>query len=76
MKNTVKSLFRIVAIFTVTMLLFAFVGCLGNNVNSPADEKTPVDTTGAYGAALSDYNRNGMKGMWISYIEFQSVDFS
>ena len=70
MKKTAVAVARITAIFTVLSLFFALMGCI-------APEKRPVaDPRGAYGDAKSQYERFGMKAMWISYIEFQQVDFS
>ncbi|MBQ3587699.1 MAG: family 10 glycosylhydrolase [Oscillospiraceae bacterium] len=70
MKKTAAAVARITAIFTVLSLFFALMGCI-------APENRPVaDTRGAYGDAKSQYERFGMKAMWISYIEFQQVDFS
>lgn len=79
MKNTAKPLVKIIAIFTTAIIIFALAGkffSVGDNVDSPLPQHPPADTAGAYGDALSDFERNGMKGIWISYIEFQSVDFS
>lgn len=77
MKKNINILTKIIVVFTVTMVIFSFAGCIGTGtVDNPADTKNKTDLTGAYGDAVSDYERNGMKGMWISYIEFQSVDFS
>ncbi len=74
--NVKKSLVKIIAVFTVAMLCMAFAGRV-LSVFSPNDEKPPVvDTSEAYTTALTDFKTNGMKGIWISYIEFQSVDFS
>ncbi|MBE6866124.1 MAG: FenI protein [Ruminococcaceae bacterium] len=78
MKKTISPLARIITIFTVSMVLFALVGKISRGVKPTGNTDTPppVDTGGSYGDALSDYEKNGMKGIWISYIEFQSVDFS
>ncbi len=74
--NVKKSLVKIIAIFTVAMCIMALAGRV-LSVFSSTDEKTPVvDTSGAHKSALYDFKQNGMKGIWISYIEFQSVDFS
>ena len=74
--NSKKSLLKIIVVFTVTMLAFAFGGKV-MSVLSPADSTPPtVDLSGAYGAAKADFEKNGMKGIWISYIELQNVDFS
>ena len=74
--NPKKSLLKIIVVFTVTMLAFAFGGKV-MSVLSPADSTPPtVDLSGAYGAAKADFEKNGMKGIWISYIELQNVDFS
>ena len=70
MKKSVTAVSRVVAIFTVTMLLFSLIGCIGR------PSQPSQDTDGAYGDAVSQYDRYGMKAMWISYIEFQQVDFS
>ena len=67
MKKSINAVCRVVAIFTLFSLLFAMVGCIGS---------TKVDLDGAYGSVKSDYRREGMKAVWISYIEFQDVDFS
>ncbi len=78
MKKTIRPLARIITIFTVSILLFALAGKISRIVKPTGNTDTPpvVDTSGAYGDALADYEKNGMKGIWISYIEFQSVDFS
>ncbi len=68
MKKSVKAVSRVIRIFTLLSVLFGMVGCLGGG--------TQVDTDGAYGSAKSEFSREGMKAVWISYIEFQSVDFS
>ena len=74
--NSKKSLLKIIVVFTVTMLAFAFGGKV-MSVLSPADSTPPtVDLSGAYGAAKADFEKNGMKGIWISYIELQNVNFS
>ena len=74
--NSKKSLLKIIVVFTVTMLAFAFGGKV-MSVLSPADSTPPtVDLSGAYSAAKADFEKNGMKGIWISYIELQNVDFS
>ncbi len=69
MKKSIYTVSRIVAVFTMFSLIFAFVGCL-------PDTQVPPDTDGRYGDVKLQYERDGLKGAWISYIEFQSVDFS
>ena len=74
--NPKKSLLKIIVVFTVPMLAFAFGGKV-MSVLSPAENTPPtVDLSGAYGDAKADFEKNGMKGIWISYIELQNVDFS
>lgn len=74
--NVKKSLIKIILVFTAAMLTFGFAGRI-LSAFSPADNTPSVmDTSGAYGDALADFEKNGMKSIWISYIEFQSVDFS
>lgn len=81
MKNSQAAVARIVAIFTILAVAVAFGTKLISGINSRQTGNTNsgntlIDTTGAWGDARSDFRRNGMKGAWISYIEFQSVDFS
>jgi len=81
MKNSKAAVARVVAIFTIITVVLAFgakiFGVFGNlPVGDISGDGAIVDTTGAYGDAKSDFRRNGMKAVWISYIEFQSVDFS
>ncbi len=77
MKNSFKNVSRVILIFTVALLIFTFGGRIVAGVNNESgDDKVTVDTDGAYGDAKSDFERNGLKAVWISYIEFQSVDFS
>lgn len=74
--NVKKSLFKITAVFVLFMLVFSFVGRFAASVGSMHSEKPSIDTTGRWGAALADFEKNGMKGIWISYLELQNVDFS
>ena len=74
--NSKNSLFKIILAFTIVMLTFAFGGKVVSVLSGGNSKMESIDSSGAYGDALSDYEKNGMKGMWISYIEFQSVDFS
>ena len=76
MNNSFKNITRIVAVFTVFMLVFGVGGRMISSVGNMGNEGAVVDTDGAYGDAKSDFERNGLKAVWISYIEFQSVDFS
>ena len=78
MKKTIRPLAKIITIFTVSILLFALAGKISGNIKNTGTTYTPpaIDSGGAYGDALADYEKSGMKGIWISYIEFQSVDFS
>ena len=74
--NAKNPLFKITILFTVVMLALAFGGRVVS-VLSPSDTTPPaVDAFGAYDDAMTDFEKSGMKAMWISYIEFQSVDFS
>ena len=63
MKKTISPLARIITIFTVSMVLFALVGKISRGVKPTGNTDTPppADTGGAYGDALSDYEKNGMK---------------
>ena len=74
--NSKKSLLKIIVVFTVTMLAFAFGGKVMSVLSSAENTPPTVDLSGAYGAAKADFEKNGMKGIWISYIELQNVDFS
>ena len=78
MGKTLKPLVKIISIFTICIILFTLIGKISRGEKPAGNTDAPplTDTGGAYGDALSDYERNGMKGIWISYIEFQSVDFS
>ena len=69
MKKSVGAVARIIAVFTVFSFFFSLAGCF-------SARNVQIDTTGAYGDVKSQFRRGGMKGIWISYIEFQSVDFS
>ncbi|MBR5521709.1 MAG: family 10 glycosylhydrolase [Oscillospiraceae bacterium] len=75
MKKSVTALTKIIAIFTLLTVIMALVGCISPRQTDSSNKPT-IDITGAWGDAVSDYNRNGMKGIWISYIELQDVDFS
>ncbi len=68
MKKSITAVARVVAIFTALSLIFALSGCISGG--------TQTDVDGAYGDVKSQFDRYGMKGIWISYIEFQQVDFS
>lgn len=75
--NSKNPLLKITLLFTVVMLAFAFGGRVVSVLSQDRDSTPPaIDTSGAYGAALSDFEKRGIKAMWISYIELQSVDFS
>lgn len=74
--NVKKSLLKIAAVFALFALAFAFAGRFVSSVGNPHTDRPPVDTTGRWGAAVADFEQNGMKGIWISYIELQDVDFS
>ena len=77
--NVKKTLIKIIAIFTIALLIFVFAGKIVSGVLPAFSEKenhTTIDTDGAWGDARSDFQRNGLKAMWISYIELQTVDFS
>lgn len=80
MKNSRKTVIKIVSLFVITMFILTLIGYFmkGTNVNAPTDEENDVKPTNdsPYSVALSDFNENGMKAMWISYIDYQSVDFS
>lgn len=69
MKKSVGAVARVISIFTVFSLFFALAGCI-------YQQKPITDPDGAYGDVQSQYDRYGMRAIWISYIEFQSVDFS
>ena len=76
MKKSVKAIANVVAVFIVVSVLMGMVGCIAPQqaANPLAGGRT--DATGAWKDAVSDFEKNGMKGVWISYIEFQGVDFS
>ncbi len=80
MKNARKTVIKIVSLFVITMFILTFIGYFmnGEEVNSPIDEKDDsiTENNSPYNIALSDFKQNGMKAMWISYIDYQSVDFS
>ncbi len=69
MKKSINAVARVVAIFMAFSLVFAMAGCLPT-------QQAPPDTGGRYGDVKSQFERDGLKAAWISYIEFQSVDFS
>lgn len=76
MKKSVKAITNVIAIFMVFSVLLGLVGCI---LPQQTDGKTGggrIDASGAWGDAVSDFERNGLKGVWISYIELQNVDFS
>ena len=68
MKNTKKTVVRIVALFFAVMVAFALFAAF-----LPKKDATPQTP---YEAALKDYEENGLKGMWVAYIDYYSVDFS
>ena len=74
MKKSVKAVASVIAIFVVFSVMLAMVGCISPRQTDGGGKN--IDATGAWGDAVSDFEKNGMKGVWISYIEFQNVDFS
>lgn len=46
-----------------------------NNENSD-NSKIEEENLSPYETAKADFDKNGMKGIWISYLEMQSMDFS
>ena len=77
--NVKKPLIKIISIFTIALLIFVFAGKIVSGVLPAFSEKEShsiTDADGAWGDARSDFQRNGLKAMWISYIELQTVDFS
>ena len=77
--NVKKTLIKIISIFTVALLIFVFAGKIVSGVLPAFSEKEShsiTDADGAWCDARSDFQRNGLKAMWISYIELQTVDFS
>ena len=69
MKNTKKTVVRIVALFFAVMIVFALFSAF-----IPKKEEEKILTP--YEIALKDYEENGLKGMWVAYIDYYSVDFS
>ncbi|MBQ8604430.1 MAG: family 10 glycosylhydrolase [Oscillospiraceae bacterium] len=76
MKKSVKAVANVIAIFVVFSMLLGMVGCISPQQTADGNGGSSIDATGAWGDAVSDFQRNGLKGVWISYIEFQGVDFS
>lgn len=82
MFNSSKAVVKIVAIFAVLILACAVGAKLffktGPSAvvddNPPTTENSVV--TGDLRRAQADFRQNGLKGMWISYLEYQNLDFS
>lgn len=69
MKKSFEAVIKIVAVFTVFSLLFSLGGCF--------DEKQAErDGEWADTGFKNSFEQTDLKAVWISYIEFQSVDFS
>ncbi len=76
MKKSVKAITNVIAVFMVFSVLMGLVGCISPQQTGNKTGGGRIDAGGASGDAVSDFERNGLKGVWISYIEFQNVDFS
>ncbi len=76
MKKSVKAIANVIAVFMVFSILLGLVGCISPQQTGNKTGGGRIDATGAWGDAVSDFERNGLKGVWISYIELQGVDFS
>jgi len=76
MKKSVKAIANVIAIFMVFSVLVGLVGCISPQQAGSETGGGRIDATGAWGDAVSDFERSGLKGVWISYIELQNVDFS
>ncbi len=82
MFNSSKAVVKIVAIFAFLILTCAVGAKLffktdpsaSLDDNPDATENSVV--TGDLRRAQADFRQNGLKGMWISYLEYQNLDFS
>lgn len=79
MKNTKKIVLQIIGIFIVFMTLCAILIKLTGNKEkavTTAENISDVENISEYDIAKSDFEKNGMKAMWISYIDYKLCDFS
>lgn len=82
MNNSAKTVVKIVTVFTLAAVIFAAVGKLGGLFDfrqTAADEeeqKQELTSSSGLRQAKADFETNGMKGVWISYLEYQQLDFS
>ena len=79
MKSNIKPALAIVGIFAALALIIS----LGAKRLQPATrpdsrggQEPQIDIVSNYSQALEDYKQNGLKGAWISYLEFLNMDFS
>lgn len=82
MKSRYKLALTVVAVFRVIAVCIGFAARSFTDVNRPRRPSSSlprsqpqVDMDG-YMQAVSDYEQNGLKGVWISYLEFLNMDFS
>ena len=77
MKNSKKTIFRIVSVFVVCLVVIGAVLAL-----SPKKEKTPGQNSSQSQGQNSEpvempkVEDEGLKAMWISYLEYQNMDMS
>lgn len=76
MTNSKSNVIKIVAIFRVLAGALALAGRGLGIFSRPKEENVMTPESSRYEKAVADYHENGLKGMWISYLEFQNVDFS
>lgn len=84
MKHSKKAVLRIVTIFAVLICITGVFGkfILPQQSSKPAESPNSVkkdeiiSSVTEYQKAVEDFDTNGMKAMWISYLEYQNLDFS
>lgn len=82
MKNSKLNILKVLAVFAAFAAALAFCGKLFTYFapvqgdSGKGGTSLPSGNQAAYSRALEDYEENGMKAMWISYLEYMNMDFS
>ncbi|MEG1862056.1 MAG: family 10 glycosylhydrolase [Oscillospiraceae bacterium] len=77
MKNSKKTVFRIISVFLVCLVVVgALMILLPKKGKNPSNGGTQDSSGGTSQKVEGSNNGDGMKAMWISYLEYQKMDMS